>query len=88
MRRVLSVCGQLRATGRGRNVVAKGSDELAVGVLKNFAMMFSFADVPMFLMVLMPKGRQTIHGIANEHITSGDDGTARAIRPGGLTRAG
>ena len=26
VRRVLSVCGQFRATGRGRNVVAKGSD--------------------------------------------------------------
>ena len=49
--------------------------------------MFSFADVPMFLMVLMPKGRQTIHGIANEHITGGDDGTACAIRPDGPTRA-
>mgnify|MGYP006938598544 FL=1 len=51
-------------------------------------MMFSFANVPMFLMVLMPKGRQTIHGIANEHITGGDDGAACAIRPGGPTRAG
>ena len=36
VRRVLSVCSQFRATGRGRNVVAKGSDELAVGVLKEF----------------------------------------------------
>ena len=35
-RRVLGVCGQLRAAGRGRNAVAKGSDELAVGVLKEF----------------------------------------------------
>ena len=36
----------------------------------------------------MPKGKRTIHGMANEHITSEDDGTARAIHPGGLTRAG
>lgn len=32
--------------------------------------MFSFVDVPMFSMVLMPKGKRTIHGMANEHITS------------------
>lgn len=32
--------------------------------------MFSFADVPVFSMLLMPKGKRTIHGIANEHITS------------------
>lgn len=36
VRRILSVCGQLRATGRGRNVVAKGGDKLTVGVLKEF----------------------------------------------------
>ena len=32
--------------------------------------MFSFVDVPVFSMLLMPKGKRTIHGIANEHITS------------------
>ena len=36
VRRVLSVCGQFRATGRGCNVVAKGGNELTVGVLKEF----------------------------------------------------
>ena len=36
VRRVLGVRGQLRAAGRGCNVVAKGGDELAVGVLKEF----------------------------------------------------
>ena len=36
VRRVLGVRGQLRAAGRGRNVVAKGGDKLAVGVLKEF----------------------------------------------------
>ena len=36
VRRVLGVCGQLRAAGRGCNVVAQGGDELAIGVLKEF----------------------------------------------------
>ena len=36
VRRVLGVRGQLRAAGRGCNVVAKGGNELAVGVLKEF----------------------------------------------------
>lgn len=54
---------------------------LPSGSLKNFAMMFSFADVPMYLMVLMPKGRQTIHGIANEHITDQASGRAKMRRP-------
>ena len=49
--------------------------------------MFSFADVPMFSMLLMPKGKRTIHGIANEHITSeasarGQDATATWSRLG------
>ena len=47
--------------------------------LKNFAMMFSFADVPIFLMLLMPKGRRTIHGMANEHISRGS-AESRALR--------
>ena len=34
--RVLGVRGQLRAAGRGRNVVAQGGNELAFGVLKEF----------------------------------------------------
>ena len=29
----------------------------------------------------MPKGRRTIHGIANEHITGRDDGAACANPP-------
>ena len=36
VRRILGVCRQLRAAGRGRNAVAKGGNELAVGVLKEF----------------------------------------------------
>ncbi|GAA6334565.1 hypothetical protein I0600191H4_15370 [Collinsella sp. i06-0019-1H4] len=51
-------------------------------------MMFSFADVPMYLILLMPKERRAIHGIANEHITGENGGAARTIRPGGPTRAG
>ena len=36
VRRILGVCRQLRAAGRGRNVVAKSGNELAVGVFKEF----------------------------------------------------
>ena len=36
VRRVLGVRGQLRAAGRGCNVVAESGDELTVGVLKEF----------------------------------------------------
>ena len=36
VRRILGVCRQLRAADRGRNAVAKGGNELAVGVLKEF----------------------------------------------------
>ena len=36
VRRILGVCRQLRAAGRGCNAVAKGGNELAVGVFKEF----------------------------------------------------